>query len=69
MSEIRIRFDTDNQGLRTEQGTLESNEVMKILRSIGEAIHYEEFLPNKFNNVHDVNGNVIGTWKITEDSI
>lgn len=73
MSEIKIRFDTDNDAFRLSYGmvggrfALDSNEVMRILRQVGEAIHYNEYLPNKSCNIKDSNGNIVGTWKVTED--
>ena len=59
---LQIKFSTANDAFDNLEG-----ETARILRELADMIergkHRE--VPNKFRNVVDSNGNVIGTWKLS----
>jgi len=59
---FQMRFDTENEAF--ECGNRES-ETARILREIADRVE-RGAASGMFQNVHDLNGNVIGTFKLTD---
>ena len=63
MASFELKIDTDNAAFQDGDYAAEMRHVFhRILAQIDA----KDYLPGKHSNIRDTNGNVVGTFKITE---
>jgi hypothetical protein len=59
---FQMRFDTENEAFA---GGNRESETARILRTVADRVERGEST-GLFQNVHDLNGNPVGTFKLTD---
>jgi uncharacterized protein YihD (DUF1040 family) len=59
--ELKITINLDNAAFEKENDI----ELTRILREFANTCEYAQLLAN-YGNLRDINGNKVGTWKISE---
>jgi hypothetical protein len=63
---FKLSFDTDNAAFRSEEGDPVPYEAARILREVADSLDFWTG-DTKHQNIRDLNGNPIGTWKFAPE--
>lgn len=61
MATFELKIDTDNAAF--EDGYV--TELERIFARVVEQLNAADYLDGKHSNIRDINGNVVGTFKVT----
>lgn len=62
MPSFELKLDTSNDAFQEDY----IDEIERIFRRVIEKLTNDEYLNGKHSNILDINGNVVGTFKVTD---